>query len=49
MTVDPHDKACFTETRILVTVILDNLATGLTADRIRDRYLSLTTEQLDAS
>ena len=37
ITVDPqvcHGKACIKGTRIMVSVVLDNLADGLSADEI---------------
>ena len=46
--VDPaiaHGKACITGTRIPVSVILDNLAAGVSADEILTSYPSL--ERLD--
>ena len=52
ITVDPHvchGKACFTGTRIPVSVVLDNLAAGLTAERIHDSYPSLTPDHLSAA
>ena len=45
ITVDPavcHGKACIKGTRIMVSVILDNLAAGLTADELIDSYPSLS-------
>ena len=44
ITVDPaicHGKACITGTRIMVSVILDNVAAGLTTDEIIQNYPSL--------
>ncbi len=38
VTVDPavcHGKACIKGTRILVSVVLDNLAAGLTPEAVR--------------
>ena len=52
ITVDPnvcHGKACITGTRIMVSVILDNLAGGLTADEIVRSYPSLTREAVQAA
>lgn len=37
-----HGKPCITGTRIMVSVILDNLADGLTADEIVADYPPLT-------
>ena len=44
ITVEPdicHGKACVKGTRILVSVILDNLAAGLTPEEIKQSYPSL--------
>ena len=44
ITVDPHichGKACFAGTRIMVSVILDNLAEGITAEQILKSYPTL--------
>lgn len=52
ITVDPmvcHGKACITGTRILVSVVLDNLATGLTLDEIITSYPSLSREAVQAA
>ena len=41
ITVDPsvcHGKACIKGTRVMVTVILDNLAAGLNAEETVDSY-----------
>ena len=43
--VDPrlcHGKACIKGTRIMVSVVLDNLAAGLTPEAIEVSYPSLT-------
>ena len=37
-----HGKPCITGTRILVSVVLDNLAEGLTPDEIVAEYPPLT-------
>ncbi len=50
--VDPgicHGKACFKGTRIMVSVILDNLAAGLSTDEILRSYPSLSREALHAA
>lgn len=42
--VDPqicHGKACFKGTRVMVSVVLDNLAVGMTNDEIFTSYPSL--------
>lgn len=52
ITVDPrvcHGKACITGTRIMVSVILDNLAANLTTDEILQSYPSLTREAILAA
>jgi uncharacterized protein (DUF433 family) len=50
--VDPtvcHGKACFKGTRIMVSVILDNLAAGLSLDEILSSYPSLSREAIQAA
>lgn len=50
--VDPvicHGKACVKGTRIMVSVILDNLAMGLTIDEILQSYPSLSREAILAA
>ena len=50
--VDPsicHGKAIIRGTRVLVSVILDNLAAGLTPDDILESYPSLTREDIRAA
>ena len=52
VTVDPnvcHGKACIRGTRIMVSVILDNLAAGLTPDEIVRSYPPLTREAVQAA
>ena len=52
ITVDPHvchGKACITGTRVMVSVVLDNLAAGVPRDEILASYPSLVGEDLDAS
>ena len=44
-----HGKACIKGTRILVSVVLDNLAEGFTADEIKASYPSLTKESVQAA
>lgn len=49
---DPHicgGQLCAKGTRILVTVILDNIAEGNTREEILRSYPSLTPEHLDAA
>lgn len=50
--VDPavcHGKACIKGTRIMVSVVLDNLAAGLTPEEIIHSYSSLSREAIQAS
>jgi uncharacterized protein (DUF433 family) len=50
--VDPavcHGKACIKGTRIMVSVVLDNLAAGLTPDEILHSYPSLTCGAVQAT
>ncbi len=52
ITVDPqvcHGKACIRGTRVMVSVILDNLAAGTTRDEILAGYPSLASEDIDAA
>jgi uncharacterized protein (DUF433 family) len=52
ITVDPdvcHGKACFKNTRVMVSVILDNLAIGLSIDEILQSYPTLTRESVQAA
>jgi uncharacterized protein (DUF433 family) len=44
-----HGKVCITGTRIMVSVILDNLAAGLSADEILKSYPSLKPEDIQAA
>ena len=50
--VDPaicHGQACIKGTRIMVSVVLDNLAAGLSVDEILKSYPSLTREAIQAA
>ena len=50
--VDPavcHGQACIKGTRILVSVVLDNLAAGLTPEDIMHSYPSLSREAIQAA
>jgi len=50
--VDPkicHGKACIKGTRIFVSVILDNLAEGLSFEDIQKSYPSLTIDDIKAA
>ena len=52
ITVDPnvcHGKACIKGTRIMVSVVLDNLAAGLDSDELLKSYPSLTRESVQAA
>lgn len=52
ITVDPqicHGKACIKGTRIMVSVILDNLADGQTVEQILANYPALTPESVRAA
>ncbi|MGD2216063.1 MAG: DUF433 domain-containing protein [Gemmatimonadales bacterium] len=52
ITFDPgicHGRACFKGTRVMVSVVLDNLAAGLEPEEILDSYPSLTLEAVQAA
>ena len=52
ITVDPeicHGKACITGTRVLVTTVLDNLASGLDTEEITRSYPSVSPEAVRAA
>jgi len=52
ITVDPnicHGKACITGTRVMVSVILDNLAAGFTPDEIINSYPSVNRDAIQAA
>jgi uncharacterized protein (DUF433 family) len=52
ITVDPaicHGRACIKGTRIMVSVILDNLAAGAGHEEILQAYPSLTLEDIRAA
>jgi uncharacterized protein (DUF433 family) len=52
ISVDPlicHGKACIKGTRIMVSIILDNLAAGISSDEILKSYPSLKTEDIKAA
>ena len=44
-----HGAVCFRDTRIPVTIVLDNLAAGETAERILAEYPSLKPEHIPAA
>ena len=50
--VDPeicHGKACIAGTRVLVTTVLDNLASGLDSEEITKSYPSVSREAVRAA
>jgi uncharacterized protein (DUF433 family) len=52
ITVDPlicHGQACIRGTRVMVSVILDNLAAGLDPKEILESYPSLTSSSIQAA
>jgi uncharacterized protein (DUF433 family) len=52
VTVDPevcHGKSCVKGTRVMVSVILDNLAAGQTPEEIVESYPSVSPEAIQAS
>ena len=52
ITVDPsicHGKACIKGTRVMVTVILDNLAAGLDVGEIVKSYPAVSPEAVQAA
>ncbi|HYO14335.1 MAG TPA: DUF433 domain-containing protein [Thermoanaerobaculia bacterium] len=52
ITVDPkvcHGQACIKGTRIMVSVVLDNLAAGLSPEEILRSYPTLTPEAIQAA
>jgi uncharacterized protein (DUF433 family) len=52
ITVNPnvcHGKACIRGTRIMVSVILDNLAAGVSKEEILKSYPGLTVEAVNAT
>jgi uncharacterized protein (DUF433 family) len=52
ITVDPkicHGNACIKGTRIMVSVVLDNLAAGLSVEEVLSSYPSLTRESVLAA
>jgi len=52
ITIDPnicHGKPCIKGTRIIVSVILDNLANGMKEEDILRSYPSLTSEDIQAA
>lgn len=52
ITVDPevcHGKPCIKGTRVMVSVILDNLAAGQAAEEIGESYPSVDREDVQAT
>ena len=52
ISVDPlvcHGKACIKGTRIMVSVILDNLAADVSPEEILESYPSLSLEDIQAA
>lgn len=52
ISVDPnicHGKACIMGTRVMVSVILDNLADGETPERILASYPTLAKDDIEAA
>ena len=52
ISVDPnicHGQACITGTRVMVTVILDNLAAGLSVEEIAESYPSVPADAVKAA
>ncbi|MFQ5813675.1 MAG: DUF433 domain-containing protein [Anaerolineae bacterium] len=52
ISVDPlvcHGKACIKGTRIMVSVVLDNLAAGVSPKEILESYPSLGSEDIQAA
>lgn len=52
ISVDPqicHGKACIKGTRVMVSVVLDNLAEGIAPEEILKSYPSLTLEDIHAA
>jgi uncharacterized protein (DUF433 family) len=52
ISVDPqvcHGKACIKGTRVMVSVILDNFAAGLSREEILASYPSLASEDIEAA
>jgi uncharacterized protein (DUF433 family) len=50
--VDPevcHGRACIRGTRVMVSVILDNVAAGISTDEILKSYPSVTEEAIQPS
>jgi len=44
-----HGKACISGTRVMVSVLIDNLAAGVTREELLRSYPSLRAEDIDAA
>ncbi len=52
ISVDPnvcHGQACIAGTRVMVSVVLDNLAAGLTVEEIVESYPSVSADAVEAA
>jgi uncharacterized protein (DUF433 family) len=52
ISVDPmvcHGKACIRGTRVMVSVVLDNLAAGITTPELLKSYPTLSAEDVQAA
>jgi len=52
ITVDPgicHGKACIKGTRVMVSIILDNLANGISQEEVLASYPTLTKADIQAA
>ena len=52
ISVDPnicHGQACIAGTRVMVTVVLDNLAAGLSVEEITKSYPSVSADAVKAA
>jgi len=52
ITADPevcHGKPCIKGTRIMVSVLLDNLATGISRDELLESYPALSPDAVQAA
>ena len=52
ISVDPnvcHGQACISGTRVMVTVVLNNLAAGLSVDEITESYPSVSADAVKAT
>lgn len=52
VSVDPsicHGRACITGTRVMVSVIVDNVAAGVSREELLKSYPSIRNEDIDAA